>query len=58
MKTCFATLSAEAQAPSGLAKKEMPIREFRALRGATAERGGSAKPFGKGLSENGSIGSS
>ena len=34
------------------------MEEFRALRGATAERGGSAKPFEKGLSENYSIGSS
>ena len=31
---------------------------FRSLRRATAERGGSAKPFEKGLSENDSFGSS
>ena len=60
MKTCFAALSAEAQAPSGLAKKKRRTPPQAksgatllrcalgfALASATAERGGSAKPLRK-----------
>jgi hypothetical protein len=43
------TLSAQRKK---LSKKETPEKKFRHLRMATAERGGSAKPFEKGLSQN------